>query len=181
MSQQVQCAKQPVEYGTFILAQAQYTTNGRRVLVSPVSLLRRPANPPPAPLAAPRGCVIIWFRANLRLHDHEPLSAANADSLSLLPVFVFVFDPRDFGRPLHPGCWLRPHQPSLTPSPTSVTGCVGAGPILWCVSAAPSQCCRSSRARLAPMRSMRTGSICFRRPRYRHNNYSSFQLPKKMR
>ncbi|WOL00438.1 blue-light photoreceptor PHR2-like [Canna indica] len=65
------------------------------LLVAPSPLLsRRPADPSTG--AAARRCGIVWFRADLRLHDHEPLSAANADSLSLLP--VFVFDSRDFGR-----------------------------------------------------------------------------------
>ncbi|WOL16012.1 hypothetical protein Cni_G24794 [Canna indica] len=65
------------------------------LLLSPSPFLgRRPADPSSA--AACRRCSIVWFRADLRLHDHEALSAANADSLSLLP--VFLFDPRDFGR-----------------------------------------------------------------------------------
>ncbi|KAG6535648.1 blue-light photoreceptor PHR2-like [Zingiber officinale] len=63
--------------------------------LSRFSLFRsRPADPLVA--AGARRCAIVWFRADLRLHDHEVLSAANDDSLSLLP--VFVFDSRDFGR-----------------------------------------------------------------------------------
>ncbi|URE05285.1 FAD binding domain of DNA photolyase [Musa troglodytarum] len=65
------------------------------LLLSPSPIIiRRPADPSAG--AAARRCSIVWFRADLRLHDHEALSAANADSLSLLP--VFLFDPRDFGR-----------------------------------------------------------------------------------
>ncbi|CAD5192564.1 blue-light photoreceptor PHR2-like [Musa acuminata AAA Group] len=65
------------------------------LLLSPSSFLRRRHSDPAAGATA-RRCSLVWFRADLRLHDHEALSAANADSLSLLP--VFLFDPRDFGR-----------------------------------------------------------------------------------
>ncbi|URD84966.1 FAD binding domain of DNA photolyase [Musa troglodytarum] len=65
------------------------------LLLSPSPFLRR-RHSHPAAGAASRRCSLVWFRADLRLHDHEALSAANADSLSLLP--VFLFDPRDFGR-----------------------------------------------------------------------------------
>ncbi|XP_042429505.1 blue-light photoreceptor PHR2-like [Zingiber officinale] len=65
------------------------------LLLSPSPFLRRRPTDPSAAAAA-RRCTIVWFRADLRLHDNEPLSAANADSLSILP--VFLFDPRDFGR-----------------------------------------------------------------------------------
>ena len=37
---------------------------------------------------------VVWYRRDLRLHDHEPLvDAANADEL----LAVFVFDPREYG------------------------------------------------------------------------------------
>ncbi|XP_062215641.1 blue-light photoreceptor PHR2-like [Phragmites australis] len=52
--------------------------------------------PSGAPAAAGRRRTLVWFRADLRLHDHEPLHAAAGASSSLLP--VFVFDPRDFGK-----------------------------------------------------------------------------------
>ncbi|XP_020150134.2 blue-light photoreceptor PHR2 [Aegilops tauschii subsp. strangulata] len=52
--------------------------------------------PSGAPGAAGRRRTLVWFRADLRLHDHEPLHAAVGASSSLLP--VFVFDPRDFGK-----------------------------------------------------------------------------------
>lgn len=39
---------------------------------------------------------IVWFRGDLRLHDHEALIRAQADCSSLLP--VYCFDPRDYGR-----------------------------------------------------------------------------------
>ncbi|TVU47107.1 hypothetical protein EJB05_06688 [Eragrostis curvula] len=52
--------------------------------------------PSGAPAAAGRRRTLVWFRADLRLHDHEPLHAAVGASSSLLP--VFVFDPRDFGK-----------------------------------------------------------------------------------
>lgn len=52
--------------------------------------------PSGAPAAAGRRRTLVWFRADLRLHDHEPFHAAAGASSSLLP--VFVFDPRDFGK-----------------------------------------------------------------------------------
>ncbi len=39
-------------------------------------------------------CVIVWFRNDLRLHDHQPLMEAISRSESILP--VFCFDPRYF-------------------------------------------------------------------------------------
>jgi hypothetical protein len=52
--------------------------------------------PSGAPAASGRRRTLVWFRADLRLHDHEPFHAAAGASSSLLP--VFVFDPRDFGK-----------------------------------------------------------------------------------
>eukprot|EP00775_Hariotina_reticulata_P004335 gene4335-4588_t len=48
--------------------------------------------------AAPGGRkpALLWFRNDLRLHDHEPLAAANAAATSLLP--VYIFDPREYGK-----------------------------------------------------------------------------------
>ncbi|CAA0828216.1 Blue-light photoreceptor PHR2 [Striga hermonthica] len=54
----------------------------------------RPSNPSGAgPL---RRASVVWFRNDLRVHDNECLSAANDDSLSVLP--VYCFDPRDYGK-----------------------------------------------------------------------------------
>ncbi|WIA12215.1 hypothetical protein OEZ85_012284 [Tetradesmus obliquus] len=39
---------------------------------------------------------LLWFRNDLRLHDHEPLAAACAGATSLLP--VYIFDPREYGK-----------------------------------------------------------------------------------
>lgn len=39
---------------------------------------------------------IVWFRNDLRLHDHEPLAAAGSSATSLLP--VYIFDPREYGK-----------------------------------------------------------------------------------
>ncbi|PRW58276.1 blue-light photoreceptor PHR2 [Chlorella sorokiniana] len=39
---------------------------------------------------------IVWFRGDLRLHDNDALSRAQADCSSLLP--VYCFDPRDYGK-----------------------------------------------------------------------------------
>nr|CAD1833287.1 unnamed protein product [Ananas comosus var. bracteatus] len=51
---------------------------------------------PRAGAAAGRRCGLVWFRADLRVHDNEALAAASDASLSLLP--VYLFDPRDYGR-----------------------------------------------------------------------------------
>jgi len=41
-------------------------------------------------------CSLVWFRNDLRLHDHEPLvSAIKASSGNVLP--IYCFDPRHFG------------------------------------------------------------------------------------
>lgn len=38
---------------------------------------------------------IVWYRNDLRLHDHEALSRACAECTSILP--VYCFDPREYG------------------------------------------------------------------------------------
>eukprot|EP00884_Botryococcus_braunii_P005970 jgi/Botrbrau1/15374/Bobra.43_2s0005.1 len=43
-----------------------------------------------------RRAALVWFRSDLRLHDHEALLAAHREASSVLP--VFCFDPRDFSR-----------------------------------------------------------------------------------
>ncbi|XHX76747.1 MAG: DASH family cryptochrome [Stenomitos frigidus ULC029] len=41
--------------------------------------------------------ILVWYRADLRLHDHEPLqAAAQATSAQIVP--VYCFDPRQFGQ-----------------------------------------------------------------------------------
>ncbi|URD77708.1 FAD binding domain of DNA photolyase [Musa troglodytarum] len=89
-------------------------------LPSPFAL---PLRPPP--LAA-RRCSIVWFRADLRLHDHEAPSSANGDSLSLLP--VFLFDSGTSAGPVPDSIAPAPAAPasSLTPSLTSAPGCAAA-------------------------------------------------------
>ena len=39
---------------------------------------------------------IVWFRGDLRLHENEALSQAQAQCSSLLP--VYCFDPCDYGK-----------------------------------------------------------------------------------
>ncbi len=39
--------------------------------------------------------ILIWFRNDLRLHDHEPLQAALSAGVDVIP--VYCFDPRQFG------------------------------------------------------------------------------------
>jgi deoxyribodipyrimidine photolyase len=46
---------------------------------------------------------LLWFRNDLRLHDHEPLAAACAGATSVLP--VYIFDPREYGKVCN-CCWL---------------------------------------------------------------------------
>jgi hypothetical protein len=38
--------------------------------------------------AGGRGVALVWFRADLRTHDHEALAAAASESTSLVPVFI---------------------------------------------------------------------------------------------
>lgn len=45
----------------------------------------------------------MWFRNDLRLHDHEALVAANQGGTSLLP--VYCFDPREYGKVSWAGLW----------------------------------------------------------------------------
>jgi hypothetical protein len=52
------------------------------------------ASPPAFP--GGRKPALVWFRNDLRLHDHEPLSAAVGASTSVLP--VYIFDPREYGK-----------------------------------------------------------------------------------
>nr|WP_322744324.1 deoxyribodipyrimidine photo-lyase [Planktothrix mougeotii] len=40
--------------------------------------------------------VLIWYRNDLRVHDHEPLSAALNLNAEIIP--VYCFDPRQFGQ-----------------------------------------------------------------------------------
>ncbi|KAK9086394.1 hypothetical protein Syun_028788 [Stephania yunnanensis] len=55
---------------------------------------RRPSEPSNG--AGIRRCAIVWFRNDLRVHDNECLNSANAESVSVMP--VYCFDPRDFGK-----------------------------------------------------------------------------------
>ncbi|KAE9618790.1 putative (6-4)DNA photolyase [Lupinus albus] len=50
----------------------------------------------PSNAAAFRRSSIVWFRNDLRVRDNESLSAANNDSVSVLP--VYCFDPSDYGK-----------------------------------------------------------------------------------
>ncbi|RMF65177.1 MAG: DASH family cryptochrome [Cyanobacteria bacterium J069] len=40
--------------------------------------------------------ILLWFRNDLRLHDHEPLHRAIASGAEVIP--VYCFDPRQFGK-----------------------------------------------------------------------------------
>ena len=40
--------------------------------------------------------ILLWFRNDLRLHDHEPLHRALEQSAEIIP--VYCFDPRQFGQ-----------------------------------------------------------------------------------
>jgi deoxyribodipyrimidine photolyase len=66
----------------------------RRLSLAPRGV---PAAPRARPAAAgARRPGVVWFLADLRLHDHEALARAAAECSSLLP--VYCFDPRDYGR-----------------------------------------------------------------------------------
>eukprot|EP00882_Tetradesmus_deserticola_P011292 GHRQ01011943.1.p2 GENE.GHRQ01011943.1~~GHRQ01011943.1.p2 ORF type:complete len:280 (+),score=83.57 GHRQ01011943.1:292-1131(+) len=67
---------------------------GARVFPSLLPKRIRGGNSGPPGLPAARKPALLWFRNDLRLHDHEPLAAACAGATSLLP--VYVFDPREF-------------------------------------------------------------------------------------
>lgn len=41
-------------------------------------------------------CILIWYRNDLRLHDHEPLHAALKQRAHIIP--IYCFDPRQFGQ-----------------------------------------------------------------------------------
>ncbi|RWR94177.1 blue-light photoreceptor PHR2 [Cinnamomum micranthum f. kanehirae] len=77
------------------LRSSSSTTTTPTISASPFSIPRRPLPDPSNPFGLRRASVVL-FRSDLRLHDNETLSAAHADSLSLLP--LFCFDPRDFGK-----------------------------------------------------------------------------------
>jgi hypothetical protein len=69
-------------------------TAGARAAAFPrLGAARQPASTAGAPgskaAAGGRGVSLVWFRADLRTHDHEPLAAAAAESTSLVPVFIF--------------------------------------------------------------------------------------------
>ncbi|KAL5170456.1 Blue-light photoreceptor PHR2 [Glycine soja] len=64
-------------------------------LHAPLSLVpHRPRDPSNA--AALHRAALVWFCNDLRLLDNECLTAANNDSLSVLP--VYCFDPFDYGK-----------------------------------------------------------------------------------
>lgn len=52
--------------------------------------------PGPAPAAGPTGTVVVWFRGDLRLHDHPALTHAVEEAQKV--VLVYCFDPRQFGK-----------------------------------------------------------------------------------
>ena len=62
------------------------------------SLLHVPLFPSPPPVTTASATVVVWFRSDLRLHDHPALTHAleEAGGGSVLP--VFIFDPRSFGK-----------------------------------------------------------------------------------
>uniref|UniRef100_A0A2P2L6C2 Photolyase/cryptochrome alpha/beta domain-containing protein n=1 Tax=Rhizophora mucronata TaxID=61149 RepID=A0A2P2L6C2_RHIMU len=64
-------------------------------LQTPLSLGPRRSSDP-SNGAAIRRASIVWFRNDLRVHDNECLTAANNESISVLP--VYCFDPRDYGK-----------------------------------------------------------------------------------
>jgi deoxyribodipyrimidine photolyase len=70
-------------------------TNGKVTeATQPAALDQEPSGPGNAGSSGETG--ILWFRNDLRLHDHEALSHAMKQCSSILP--VFCFDPREYGR-----------------------------------------------------------------------------------
>jgi len=56
---------------------------------------------PPIPRGRPDGAAarrvaVVWFRADLRLHDNHALATAFREASSVVP--VYCFDPRDYGK-----------------------------------------------------------------------------------
>ncbi|KAA8497236.1 Blue-light photoreceptor PHR2 [Porphyridium purpureum] len=49
-----------------------------------------------ASAGAKKGKVIVWFRSDLRLHDHPALAKAVEEAAQIVP--VYCFDPRQFGK-----------------------------------------------------------------------------------
>jgi len=90
---------------------------------------------PPHDAGAARRCSIVWFRGDLRLHDHEALHRASAQSEALLP--VFCFDPRDF-----------PAQATTTATATTRPGCSGRATTGPCRAAFLLQSVKDLRAAL---------------------------------
>jgi len=43
-----------------------------------------------------QSCTLVWFRHDLRLHDHEPLHRASQQGGNLIP--LYICDPRQFGK-----------------------------------------------------------------------------------
>ena len=42
---------------------------------------------------------VVWFKRDLRIHDHAPLAAAAASGLPVLPLYI-----------LEPGLWAQPEM-----------------------------------------------------------------------
>jgi DASH family cryptochrome len=63
----------------------------------PLPLLASRAYPPAQPSAPAAGpTVVVWFRGDLRLHDHPALTHALEEAGTVVP--VYCFDPRQFGK-----------------------------------------------------------------------------------
>jgi deoxyribodipyrimidine photo-lyase len=65
-----------------------------------------------AAAAPPMDCALVWFRRDLRLHDHTALQAALQSAKRVIP--VFIWSPEQEGQfqqgegcrgPVARGCW----------------------------------------------------------------------------
>ena len=67
--------------------------------VSALSLLSiNPLDGPKCP-SSKTGKVVVWFRADLRMHDHPALNHALEEAETVIP--VFCFNPKNFGNTPH--------------------------------------------------------------------------------
>ena len=116
------------------------TAGSRGPAPSAISSLR----PPLAPyLGAMTSTAIVWFRRDLRVHDHPALAAAHREHDRVVP--VFVLDHALLGGPLP----SRPTDrvPARLPRASCAARCASAAAASWSGTAGPRRSCPRWRAR----------------------------------